>query len=70
MLNAHRRRLRNLEPSLFDPVNMLAGRLRGIGRRTIPSTSPLDKEGRVAARRLGLTDTREIAALAGKIGSS
>ena len=53
--------------SLFDPVNELAGRFRGIGARTIPSTVFLDTEGRVAARLLGLTDTREMAALAGAV---
>ena len=50
--------------SLFDPVNELAGRFSGIGARTIPTTLILDADGRVAARLLGLTDTREIAALA------
>ncbi len=50
--------------SLFDPVNELAGRFSGIGARTIPTTLFLDAEGLVAARLLGLTDTREIAALA------
>ena len=50
--------------SLFDPVNELAGRFRGIGARTIPSTVFVDTEGRVAARLLGLTDTREMLALA------
>ena len=50
--------------SLFDPVNELAGRFSGIGARTIPTTIFLDPEGRVAARLLGLTDTREIVALA------
>ncbi len=50
--------------SLFDPVNELAGRFSGIGARTIPTTLFLDTEGRVAARLLGLTDTREIVALA------
>ena len=50
--------------SVFDPVNELAGRFEGIGARTIPSTVFLDAEGRVAARVLGLTDAREIAALA------
>ena len=54
--------------SLFDPVNELAGRFRGIGARTIPSTVFLDTEGRVAARLLGLTDTREMAALASAVG--
>jgi thiol-disulfide isomerase/thioredoxin len=53
--------------SLFDPVNELAGRFSGIGARTIPTTLFLDVEGRVAARLLGLTDTREIAALAAVI---
>jgi thiol-disulfide isomerase/thioredoxin len=50
--------------SLFAPVNGLAGRFRGIGARTIPSTISIDAEGRVAARLLGLTDSREMAALA------
>ncbi len=50
--------------SLFDPVNELAGRFSGIGARTIPTTIFLDPRGRVAARLLGLTDTREIVALA------
>ncbi len=54
--------------SLFDPVNELAGRFSGIGARTIPTTLFLDPEGRVAARLLGLTDTREIAALANALG--
>ena len=53
--------------SLFDPVNELASRFRGIGARTISSTVFLDTEGRVAARLLGLTDTREMAALAASI---
>ena len=50
--------------SLFDPVNELAGRFSGVGARTIPTTIFLDLEGRVAARLLGLTDMREIVALA------
>ena len=50
--------------SVFDPVNELAGRFSGIGARTIPTTILLEPEGRVAARLLGLTDTREIVALA------
>ena len=50
--------------SMFDPVNELAGRFSGIGARTIPTTIFLDPQGRVAARLLGLTDTREIVALA------
>ena len=50
--------------SFFDPVNELAGRFSGIGARTIPTTIFLDPQGRVAARLLGLTDTREIVALA------
>jgi hypothetical protein len=56
--------------SLFDPVNELAGRFSGIGARTIPTTLFLDTEGRVAARLLGLTDTREIAALAAAVLTS
>jgi thiol-disulfide isomerase/thioredoxin len=54
-------------PSLFDPVNELAGRFSGIGARTIPTTLFLDTEGRVAARLLGLTDAREIVALTSAI---
>ena len=50
--------------SVFDPVNELASRFEGIGARTIPSTVFVDPEGRVAARVLGITDAREIAALA------
>jgi thiol-disulfide isomerase/thioredoxin len=53
--------------SLFDPVNELAGRFSGVGARTIPTTLFLDTEGRVAGRLLGLTDTREMAALAGAV---
>jgi thiol-disulfide isomerase/thioredoxin len=53
--------------SLFDPVNELAGQFSGIGARTIPTTLFLDIEGRVAARVLGLTDTREIVALASAV---
>jgi thiol-disulfide isomerase/thioredoxin len=56
--------------SLFDPVNELAGRFSGIGARTIPTTIFLDLEGRVAARLLGLTDTREIVALADAVISA
>lgn len=44
-----------------------SGRFDGIGARTIPSTVFVDVEGRVAARVLGLTDAREIAALAGAV---
>ena len=50
--------------SVFDPVNELASRFEGIGARTIPSTVFVDPEGRVAARVLGITDAREITALA------
>jgi len=53
--------------SVFDPVNELAGRFEGIGARTIPSTVFLDVEGRVTARLLGLTDAREVAALAAAV---
>lgn len=49
------------------PVNELAGQFAGIGARTIPTTIILDPEGRVAARLLGLTDTREIVALASAV---
>jgi len=51
-------------PSLFDPVNALAGRFEGIGARTIPTTLFLDREGRVAARVLGVTTLGEIVGLA------
>jgi len=51
-------------PSLFDPVNDLAGRFDGIGARTIPTTLFLDREGRVAARVLGVTTLGEIVGLA------
>ena len=50
--------------SVFDPVNDLASRIEGIGARTIPSTVFVDAKGRVAARVLGITDAREMAALA------
>jgi len=50
--------------SLFDPVNELAGQFSGIGARTIPTTLFLDREGRVAARVLGLTGIGEIVGLA------
>jgi thiol-disulfide isomerase/thioredoxin len=50
--------------SLYDPVNALAGRFDGIGARTIPSTVFLDREGRVAARVLGLTGLGELVGLA------
>ena len=53
--------------SLFDPVNELAGRFSGIGARTIPTTVFVDPEGRVAARLLGLTDSREVTALAAAV---
>jgi thiol-disulfide isomerase/thioredoxin len=53
--------------SVSDPVNELAGRFSGIGARTIPTTLFLDAEGRVAARLLGLTDAREIAAVASSV---
>jgi thiol-disulfide isomerase/thioredoxin len=56
--------------SVFDPVNELAGRFSGIGARTIPTTIFLDPQGRVAARLLGLTDTREIVALADAVVDS
>jgi thiol-disulfide isomerase/thioredoxin len=56
-------------PSLFDPVNALAGRFAGIGARTIPSTVFLDREGRVAARVLGLTSVGEIVGLADAVAA-
>ena len=56
--------------SVFDPVNELASRFEGIGARTIPSTVFVDPEGRVAARVLGITDAREITALASELLSS
>jgi thiol-disulfide isomerase/thioredoxin len=55
--------------SLFDPVNGLAGRFEGIGARTIPSTVFLDREGRVAARLLGLAGLGEIVGLADALAS-
>jgi len=55
--------------SLFDPVNALAGRFEGIGARTIPSTVFLDREGRVAARLLGLAGLGEIVGLADALAS-
>lgn len=53
--------------SVFAPVNELVSRFEGIGARTISSTVFVDPEGRVAARALGITDAREIAALAGAV---
>ena len=53
--------------SVFDAVNALASRFEGIGARTIPSTVFIDPEGRAAARVLGITGTREMAALAGAV---
>jgi thiol-disulfide isomerase/thioredoxin len=61
---AHLREYAVPYPSLFDPVNDLAGRFDGIGARTIPTTLFLDREGRVAARVLGLTTLGEIVGLA------
>jgi thiol-disulfide isomerase/thioredoxin len=55
--------------SLFDPVNALAGRFEGIGARTIPSTVFLDRQGRVAARVLGLTGLGEVVGLADALAS-
>ncbi len=55
--------------SLFDPVNALAGRFEGIGARTIPSTVFLDREGRVAARLLGLAGLGEVVGLADALAS-
>jgi thiol-disulfide isomerase/thioredoxin len=55
--------------SLYDPVNALAGRFEGIGARTIPSTVFLDRQGRVAARVLGLTGLGEIVGLADALAS-
>jgi hypothetical protein len=54
---------------MFDPVNELAGRFQGIGARTIPSTVFLDREGRVAARLLGLTSVGEIVGLADAVAA-
>ena len=48
-------------------MSVVTGRFSGIGARTIPTTLFLDTEGRVTARLLGLTDTREIAALAAAV---
>ncbi len=61
---AHLREFAVPYPSLSDPVNDLAGRFDGIGARTIPTTLFLDREGRVAARVLGLTTLGEIVGLA------
>ncbi len=61
---AHLREFTVPYPSLFDPVNDLAGRFDGIGARTIPTTLFLDREGRVAARVLGLTTIGEVVGLA------
>ena len=61
---AHLREFAVPYPSLFDPVNDLAGRFDGIGARTIPTTLFLDREGRVAARLLGLASLGEVVGLA------
>lgn len=61
---AHLREFAVPYPSLFDPVNDLAGRFDGIGARTIPTTLFLDSEGRVAARLLGLAGLGEVVGLA------
>lgn len=55
--------------SLYDPENAYAGRFRGIGPRTIPSTVFIDAEGRVAARVFGLIGTSEVVGLADAIAS-
>ena len=54
-------------PSLFDAVNELASCFEGIGARTIPSTVFINPKARVAARVLGVTGSRETAALAGAV---
>ena len=66
---AHLREFAVPYPSLSDPVNDLAGRFDGIGARTIPTTLFLDREGRVAARLLGLATLGELVGLADAVAS-
>ncbi|MGA1775214.1 MAG: TlpA family protein disulfide reductase [Nitriliruptoraceae bacterium] len=66
---AHLREFAVPYPSLSDPVNDLAGRFDGIGARTIPTTLFLDREGRVAARLLGLATLGELVGLADVVAS-
>ena len=66
---AHLREYAVPYPSLSDPVNDLAGRFDGIGARTIPTTLFLDREGRVAARLLGLATLGELVGLADAVAS-
>ncbi|MEX0868239.1 MAG: TlpA disulfide reductase family protein [Nitriliruptoraceae bacterium] len=61
---AHLREFSVVYPSLFDPANTYAARFRGVTPRTIPSTIFLDRDGRIAARILGLTTTTEVVGLA------
>lgn len=53
--------------SLLDSVKERASPFDGIGASTIPSTTFLEPDGRVAARLLGLTDAREMPTLSGTI---
>jgi thiol-disulfide isomerase/thioredoxin len=66
---AHLREFAVPYPSLSDPVNNFAGRFDGIGARTIPTTLFLDREGRVAARLLGLATLGELVGLADAVAS-
>lgn len=50
-------------PSLFDPDSSFAARFRGVGPRSIPSTLLLDRQGRVAVRLFGETDSTELLVL-------
>ena len=60
---AHAREFDIPYPSLFDPANDYASRFEGVGPRTIPTTILIDREGRVAARIFGVTDTPELLGL-------
>lgn len=64
---AHEREFDMPYPSLFDPANAYAARYEGVGPRSIPSTIVIDKEGRVAARLFGITNTTEVVVLAGML---
>lgn len=60
---AHLREFAVAYPSVFDPANTYAAQFRGITPRTIPSTIIVDRQGRIAARILGLTTTTEVVGL-------
>lgn len=64
---AHEREFDMPYPSLFDPANAYAARYEGVGPRSIPTTILIDKQGRVAARLFGLTNTTEVVVLAGML---